>query len=83
LIPSVDWWVRFSPRPSSSPAPKTADNHFSLLRTNEQIFGFGYLGDVNLKEVASMGNDVFNRLPDGATASVPETQHRIAANWPV
>ena len=45
---------------------KAAYNHFSLLRNNEQIFGFGYLGDANLTGVASVGNDVFNRLPNPA-----------------
>jgi hypothetical protein len=70
-VPAVGWWVRFSSRRSSSPVPYAAYNHFSLLRTNEQIFGFGYLGDANLTGVASVGNDVFNRLPNGATATVP------------
>ncbi|MBO0822947.1 MAG: phosphoesterase [Actinobacteria bacterium] len=57
-----------------------AYNHFSLLRTNEQIFGFGFLGDAAIAGVASVGNDVFNQLPNGPTAAVLDRQRRTAAS---
>ncbi len=45
-------------------------NHYSLLRTNEDIFGLGHLGDAAAPGADSVGNDVFDDLPDGPSATV-------------
>jgi hypothetical protein len=34
-------------------------NHYSLLRTVEDIFGLPYLGDAAMPQVRSFGPDVF------------------------
>jgi hypothetical protein len=38
-------------------------NHYSLLRTIEDIFGLGHLGDAKQPQVHSFGPDVFTALP--------------------
>jgi hypothetical protein len=36
-------------------------NHYSLLRSIEQIFGLSYLGDAAMPQVRSFGPDVYTR----------------------
>ncbi|MHB8593129.1 MAG: alkaline phosphatase family protein [Acidimicrobiales bacterium] len=47
--------------PFITPGSVTLDayNHYSLLRTVEDIFGLGHLGEANLPGVTSFGSDVF------------------------
>ena len=54
----------------------TADyNHYSLLRTVEDIFGLPHLGDAAMPQVKSFGPDVFGQEPR------PVTPARAAAIW--
>ena len=39
-----------------------AYNHYSMLRTIEDIFGLRHLGDAAMAQVKSFGPDVFTRL---------------------
>jgi phosphatidylinositol-3-phosphatase len=39
-----------------------AYNHYSMLRTIEDIFGLQHLGDAAMPAVKSFGPDVFTRL---------------------
>jgi len=40
-------------------------NHYSLLRTIEDIFGLPHLGDAAMPQVRSFGPDVFGKPPRG------------------
>jgi phosphatidylinositol-3-phosphatase len=38
-----------------------AYNHYSMLRTIEDIFGLSHLGDASMPQVKSFGSDVFTK----------------------
>ncbi|MDX6665933.1 MAG: phosphatidylinositol-3-phosphatase, partial [Solirubrobacteraceae bacterium] len=49
----------------------TPYNHYSLLKSLEQVFGIGeYLGYANMAGLAAFGDDVYN-LPDGGVVPTP------------
>jgi len=41
------------------PGLRDRDDHYSLLRTIEDIFGLPHLGDAAMPQVRSFGTDVF------------------------
>jgi hypothetical protein len=55
--------VAISPFVKPGTIVQTAYNHYSLLRSTEDLFGLSHLGYANASDLQSFGGDVFNRVP--------------------
>jgi len=66
--------VLISPFIAPGTVVSTAYNHYSLLRTEEDIFGLSHLGFAGADGLTTFGSDVFTR-PQGLTP--PPSTHRV------
>ncbi len=83
--------VMLSPCIASGTVTQTAYNHYSMLRSVEDIFGLAHLAFANLPGETTFGSDVFNRQcgpdPPVATISAPpllssvSTTRRVPLQW--
>jgi hypothetical protein len=64
----------------------TPYNHYSLLRSIEDIFGLDHLGFAAASGLKAFGTDVYNRSPSSAMATASQTEqrrhHKSYAGWP-